>query len=127
MSSDLRGIQEIIKDSKIVYPDKARQAATEMGSREAFQTLLEKSQEDPETFWNEVAQELHWFKPWEKTISGSLPDFEFFKGGISNPCYNLLDRHIKNGAGNRTALIWERSEEHTSELQSRGHLVCRLL
>src|SRR5690625_6713375 len=26
----------------------------------------------------------------------------------------------------RTALI-ERSEEHTSELQSRGHLVCRLL
>src|SRR5437660_7298024 len=23
--------------------------------------------------------------------------------------------------------IWDRSEEHTSELQSRGHLVCRLL
>src|SRR5690625_6546639 len=25
------------------------------------------------------------------------------------------------------ALSWVRSEEHTSELQSRGHLVCRLL
>src|SRR5437870_10948557 len=24
-------------------------------------------------------------------------------------------------------LTWSRSEEHTSELQSRGHLVCRLL
>src|SRR5690625_7103032 len=24
-------------------------------------------------------------------------------------------------------LVWIRSEEHTSELQSRGHLVCRLL
>src|SRR5690625_6265935 len=23
--------------------------------------------------------------------------------------------------------VWKRSEEHTSELQSRGHLVCRLL
>src|SRR5690625_5586421 len=23
--------------------------------------------------------------------------------------------------------VWRRSEEHTSELQSRGHLVCRLL
>src|SRR5215510_6361859 len=23
--------------------------------------------------------------------------------------------------------VWHRSEEHTSELQSRGHLVCRLL
>src|SRR5437660_3513276 len=29
-------------------------------------------------------------------------------------------------AGDR-AVITERSEEHTSELQSRGHLVCRLL
>src|SRR5690625_6952554 len=27
----------------------------------------------------------------------------------------------------RIALLWLRSEEHTSELQSRGHLVCRLL
>src|SRR5207253_6406163 len=29
--------------------------------------------------------------------------------------------------GDRVALIMPRSEEHTSELQSRGHLVCRLL
>src|SRR5690625_6192374 len=26
-----------------------------------------------------------------------------------------------------SSTTWERSEEHTSELQSRGHLVCRLL
>src|SRR5207253_10993436 len=26
-----------------------------------------------------------------------------------------------------SANVWTRSEEHTSELQSRGHLVCRLL
>src|SRR5690625_7018317 len=31
-----------------------------------------------------------------------------------------------SGSGTRTH-NWERSEEHTSELQSRGHLVCRLL
>src|SRR5690625_6861924 len=27
----------------------------------------------------------------------------------------------------RSVRCWDRSEEHTSELQSRGHLVCRLL
>src|SRR5699024_5016261 len=86
LSTDAGGIHDIVRNSKIVYPEKEKQEATEMGSSEAFQALLKKSQEDPEAFWNEVAQELHWFKPWEKTISGKLPDFEFFQGGISNPC-----------------------------------------
>src|SRR5690625_6430322 len=33
--------------------------------------------------------------------------------------------NLKNNYSN--IRIWDRSEEHTSELQSRGHLVCRLL
>lgn len=107
MSADLGGIQELVKNSKIVYPEKEKQEATELGSTEAFQQLLKKSQEDPESFWDDVAKELYWFKPWEETMSGSLPSFEFFRGGVSNPCYNLLDRHIENGAANKTALIWE--------------------
>src|SRR5437660_3122126 len=38
------------------------------------------------------------------------------------------DRRMLCCAGDRTvARAAERSEEHTSELQSRGHLVCRLL
>src|SRR5690625_5734626 len=36
----------------------------------------------------------------------------------SQHCYNFVSRHLNRGF---------RSEEHTSELQSRGHLVCRLL
>src|SRR5215510_7348510 len=37
-----------------------------------------------------------------------------------------LREHEGHGAVD-DALVGERSEEHTSELQSRGHLVCRLL
>src|SRR5699024_6359114 len=58
-------------------------------------------------FWEQVAKELVWYEPWEEVIKGELPDFEYFVGGVSNPCVNLLDRHIENGAGSRTALIWE--------------------
>src|SRR5690625_4074743 len=43
-------------------------------------------------------------------------------------CCNMNDSSTPNGYGLfPTALTWPRSEEHTSELQSRGHLVCRLL
>src|SRR5690625_6603741 len=41
------------------------------------------------------------------------------------PCESVLPRS-HTGAGPTTDRRW-RSEEHTSELQSRGHLVCRLL
>src|SRR5437660_7504700 len=38
------------------------------------------------------------------------------------------DRRVDVAAGDRAdAVRHRRSEEHTSELQSRGHLVCRLL
>lgn len=113
-NEELGGIQDIVKQSQLVWPELEKQQQTEMESRESFQKLLEKSQQDPETFWKEAAQELHWFKPWEETMTGSLPEFEFFKGGISNPCYNLLDRHVENGAGNRTALIWESEDGESS-------------
>lgn len=113
-TKDLGGIQEIVTESQIVYPEKEKQERTDMGSSDSFFELLEKSQKDPTTFWDEAARQLYWFKEWDETLSGSLPNFEFFKGGISNPCYNLLDRHIENGAGNRTALIWEGEDGKSS-------------
>src|SRR5437660_9723078 len=42
----------------------------------------------------------------------------------SPPTGPALSETVKNGRGK---LFLLRSEEHTSELQSRGHLVCRLL
>ncbi|MCM2532392.1 acetate--CoA ligase [Neobacillus pocheonensis] len=102
---DISGILQVVSNSKLVYPEKVR--STSSGSSEAFQELLKQSQEDPATFWDRAARELVWYEPWNETVSGQLPDFRFFVGGISNPSINLLDRHIENGAGNRTALIWE--------------------
>src|SRR5690625_4493877 len=40
----------------------------------------------------------------------------------------LAAKHLSQQAGHSLRFGWQpRSEEHTSELQSRGHLVCRLL
>jgi len=104
---DEKGILQTVTSSRLVYPNKEKVKKTTLGSMEAFQELLTRSKEDPEAFWEEAAKDLTWYKPWDKTIQGNLPDFQFFVGGISNPSINLLDRHVENGAGNRTALIWE--------------------
>lgn len=104
---DEKGILQAVKNSRLVYPDQQKVKNTELGSTKAFDELLSRSKKDPEAFWNDVAKELEWYKPWDKTMEGELPDFRFFVGGISNPSINLLDRHVKNGAANRTALIWE--------------------
>src|SRR5690625_5658465 len=43
---------------------------------------------------------------------------------LENPLIELVEKHDSiNDSKNKKV----RSEEHTSELQSRGHLVCRLL
>jgi acetyl-CoA synthetase len=104
---DISGILQVVSNSKLIYPADEKVRSTSIGSNEAFQALLKLSQENPAAFWDQAARELDWYEPWNETISGQLPDFRFFSGGISNPSVNLLDRHIKNGAGNRTALIWE--------------------
>lgn len=104
---DIERVLQVAADSKLIYPSEEKARATSIGSAEAFQELLRQSQEDPAAFWDQQARELEWYEPWTETISGTLPDFKFFVDGITNPSINLLDRHVENGAGNRTALIWE--------------------
>src|SRR5690625_6728602 len=52
-----------------------------------------------------------------------LPKQTRYQAALHSDKYMI--RHVLRGAHDTHALL--RSEEHTSELQSRGHLVCRLL
>lgn len=122
---DETGILQVVNSSKLIYPDEKKARATTIGSGEKFQKLLADSHKDPIAFWDKVAKELEWYEPWTETLRGELPDFEFFVGGISNPSINLLDRHIENGAGNRTALIWE-SENGDSKFYTYNMLLAEV-
>jgi acetyl-CoA synthetase len=87
--------------------ESGRNKAISVGRFESLQKLV---REDYETFWYEVAGDITWFEPWHTTLEGGIPDstdFKFFAGGYSNVCYNMLDRHLEKGDGNRMALIWE--------------------
>ena len=85
------------KTSKIEYPTRLK-------------LMLKRALEDPEGFWGEIAEELCWFKRWDKVFEWNYPSFTWFKGGITNLSYNCLEYNIQRGRGNHAAIIWENGE-----------------
>lgn len=77
--------------------------------------MLDQALKDTEGFWGAAAEELHWFKRWDKVLEWKYPFFKWFSGGITNLSYNCVDYHISRGEGNKAAIIWESAE--TSETQ----------
>ena len=73
-----------------------------------YEELYQRSCQDPEGYWGELAQELHWSKPWDKVLDDSnVPFYRWFSGGELNTCYNALDIHVEQGHGERLALIYD--------------------
>ncbi|HEX7387557.1 MAG TPA: AMP-binding protein [Castellaniella sp.] len=64
--------------------------------------------EDPEGFWAQAAEDIHWIKRWDRVIDDShKPSYRWFAGGELNTCYNCVDRHVDEGRGDQWALIYD--------------------
>lgn len=71
-----------------------------------YEKLYKDSIANPELFWENIAKELSWYKPWEKVLDWKFPYARWFIGGQTNIVYNALDRWINTDVKNKTALIW---------------------
>lgn len=84
-------------------------------TREEYQLAWDKSVNDPEGFWADVASSFLWRKKWNKVLEWNFkePDVKWFQGGKLNITENCLDRHLGT-LGNQPAIIWEPNdpEEH---------------
>jgi propionyl-CoA synthetase len=73
-----------------------------------YDAAFEKSIKDPNGFWGEAGEKVHWFKKWDKVLDDSnKPFYRWFKGGEINTAYNALDLHIDQGRGSQAALIYD--------------------
>ncbi|HET9551189.1 MAG TPA: AMP-binding protein, partial [Candidatus Binatia bacterium] len=82
---------------------------------------------DPEDFWAEAAEAVHWNKKWDKVFDASRPPFyRWFVGGLLNTCYNALDRHVENGRANQPALIYDSPVTATVETFTYRELLDRV-
>lgn len=79
-----------------------------INSFEDYQEKYTLSVENPEQFWEGVANEFQWKKKWDKVLEWNFsePNVNWFKGAKLNITENMLDRHLEK-RGNKLALIWE--------------------
>lgn len=77
-------------------------------SFEEYKSVYQKSVDNPENFWAEIADYFHWRKKWNRVLDWNFtePNVKWFEGGKLNITENCLDRWAKTQP-NTPALIWE--------------------
>jgi len=85
---------------------------------ESYQKSYNKSVEDPEGFWSEIAESFQWKKKWDKVLDWNFegPDVKWFQGGQLNITENCLDRHLET-RGDQTAIIWEPNDPNDENIE----------
>ena len=62
----------------------------------------------PEEFWSQVADDVFWYKKPTKILNSKNPPFyKWYEDGITNTCFNAVDLHVKNGNGQKLAIIYD--------------------
>ena len=101
-------LESVLHEERLFPPAADFAAEAHVASLEEYREEYQRSMEDPEGFWADIARELQWFAPWERVLDASeKPFFKWFTGGKINLCYNCVDRHLEGPTGNKAAIIWE--------------------
>ena len=96
-------IDHLLQETGQILPP---QALVQQASLQDHEAEYKDSVENPEAFWERVAKELDWSKPWDKVFEWNYPTFKWFLGGKCNITSNALDRHLTNGNKNKAAFIF---------------------
>jgi acetyl-CoA synthetase len=104
-------VKTLLEEKRVFYPS----AEFKKKAVVRNDSLYKEAGQNREAFWAKYADQLVWFKKWDKVLEWNLPFAKWFVGGKLNASYNCLDRHIKSGKGTKTALLWEgeRGEKRT--------------
>jgi acetyl-CoA synthetase len=100
-------IDSTLDEQRSFSPSTEFSQKAQIKSLAEYEALYKESVEQPEKFWARAAEELHWFKKWDKVLEWNAPWAKWFVGGQINLSYNCLDRHVHTVRKNKAALIWE--------------------
>jgi acetyl-CoA synthetase len=101
-SPQTAAIENLLAENRTFPPDPAFTAQAN-----AQADLYAEAEKDPVEFWARLARErLDWDEPFTKTLEWDLPFAKWFIGGKLNLTYNCVDRHVRNGLGDKVAYHW---------------------
>ena len=100
-------IDSVLHESRVFSPSREFSKQAHIKTIEEYEQIYRRAEADPEKFWAEIAEQLHWFKKWERVLEWDVPWAKWFVGGQINLSYNCLDRHVATWRRNKAAIIWE--------------------
>ncbi|MEX0935811.1 MAG: acetate--CoA ligase, partial [Gemmatimonadota bacterium] len=96
-------LDDLLREDRRFPPPEGFRAEAHVSDDEIRKT----AESDPEAYWARWADELHWFRKWDRVLDWKPPHARWFEGGQLNVSYNCLDRHLEGPRRNKAALIWE--------------------
>jgi acetyl-CoA synthetase len=117
MAKQSKTIDSLSLEGRIFKVPKGLRETAYIKSVKEYDEIYKKSTEDPEAFWAEKAEQLHWFKKWDKVLESDFVNakIKWFQGGKLNVSYNCIDRHLKTRK-DKPAIIWEGEPEGESKI-----------
>ena len=96
-----------------------------ISNMDEYKKMYESSTNDPSAFWEKAAERISWYESWNAVSNHDFVNgkIEWFAGGKLNACYNCIDRHIEQGHGEKTAIIWEGNDPNQSRKYSYNDLL----
>ena len=73
MSQTKPDINSLLREERVFSPPTSFSQQAHLKSREDYDRIYQRSIEDPEGFWAEIASELHWFKKWDRVLEWNEP------------------------------------------------------
>ena len=102
MTKDRAALHALLTEKRQFPPPPDFAAAADVSDPSVYEEA-----EDFEAFWAGWAEELDWFRKWDRVMEWNPPHAKWFTGGRLNVCYNCVDRHLTGARRDKPALVWE--------------------
>ena len=120
MADQSKSMDSLMSEGRTFPPSAALREGTYVNSMEQYQEMYDRSINDPDGFWLEQAESLHWVKKPTRSLvytwdtKGKRVDHTWFDDGELNVAYNCLDRHLGTPTAKKAALVWQGEPEEDS-------------